>query len=78
VTCNLVLIRRIGAGLIVGGVVGGAVAAPIMGTVADARGTAFAMVVPLCFMIASWSYAIVSFTTLDTTRFYLFTCQNSA
>lgn len=47
-----------GAGLIVGGVSGGAVVPPILGTVADSRGTAVAMVVPVCFQIAAWTYAL--------------------
>lgn len=47
------------AGLIVGGVSGGAVVAPLLGATADWRNsTAFAMVVPVCFFIASWTYAL--------------------
>lgn len=47
-----------GSGFIVGGVCGGAVVPPIMGATADARSTPFAMVVPMCFFIAAWSYAL--------------------
>ncbi|KAL8787699.1 MAG: hypothetical protein Q9195_007655 [Heterodermia aff. obscurata] len=47
-----------GSGLIVAGVSGGAVVPPILGASADAKGTATAMVVPMCFMIAAWSYAL--------------------
>ncbi|KAK3317464.1 major facilitator superfamily domain-containing protein [Cercophora scortea] len=47
-----------GSGFIIGGVVGGAVAPALMGLAADARGTAFAMVVPLGFFVAAWSYPL--------------------
>ena len=54
-----------GSGFIVAGVSGGAVVPPILGATADAfdgvtngRGTVRAMVVPLCFFVAAWSYAI--------------------
>ena len=54
-----------GSGFIVGAVSGGAVVPPILGATSDAkgpdgkpRGTALAMVVPLCFFVAAWSYAI--------------------
>ncbi|KAK5130222.1 hypothetical protein LTR08_002307 [Meristemomyces frigidus] len=48
-----------GSGYIVGGVCGGAVVPPIVGAVADARNsTATAMVVPLAFFVAAWSYAV--------------------
>lgn len=47
-----------GSGFIVGAVCGGAVVPPILGTTADARGTPFAMIVPLMFFIAAWSYAL--------------------
>lgn len=50
-----------GSGFIVGGVSGGAVVPPILGATADSygkHGTGPAMVVPLCFFIAAWSYAI--------------------
>ena len=40
------------------GVCGGAVVPPILGAVADARSTAIAMAVPLCFFIAAETYAI--------------------
>ncbi|PIG89722.1 hypothetical protein AARAC_005044 [Aspergillus arachidicola] len=51
-----------GSGFIVGGVIGGACVPPLLGVVADARGTGFAMVVPLCFFVAAWTYPIcVSF-----------------
>lgn len=47
-----------GSGFIVGAVCGGAVVPPILGAVADLRGTPFAMVVPMCFLIAALSYAV--------------------
>ncbi|KAF2717698.1 MFS general substrate transporter [Polychaeton citri CBS 116435] len=47
-----------GSGFIVAGVSGGAVVPPILGAVADARSTAIAMAVPLCFFIAAETYAI--------------------
>lgn len=54
-----------GSGFIVGGVSGGAVVPPILGASADAfdkvtdkRGTVRAMIVPLCFFVVAWSYAI--------------------
>lgn len=50
-----------GSGWIVGGVCGGAVVPPILGATADAhgaQGTAFAMVVPMCFFIAAWTYSL--------------------
>lgn len=47
-----------GSGFIVGGVCGGAVVPPILGATADAKSTAFAMIVPMCFFIAAWSYAL--------------------
>jgi len=47
-----------GSGFIVGGVVGGACVPPLLGAVADARSTALAMVVPLCFFVAAWTYAL--------------------
>ena len=57
-----------GSGFIVGGVSGGAVVPPLLFVAADTRGevnlatgnapTAFAMVVPLCFFVAAWSYSI--------------------
>ncbi|KAI1759084.1 MFS general substrate transporter [Hypoxylon sp. FL1150] len=47
-----------GSGWIVAGVMGGACVPPLTGVAADARNTAFAMVVPLCFFVAASSYAI--------------------
>ncbi|KAJ7127298.1 hypothetical protein C8R43DRAFT_1028265 [Mycena crocata] len=48
-----------GSGWIVGGVVGGACVPPLTAKVADLHNsTAFAMVVPVCFFIAAWSYAL--------------------
>ena len=48
-----------GSGFIVGGVSGGACVPPLLGVASDARNsTAFAMVVPLCFFVAAWSYAL--------------------
>lgn len=47
-----------GSGFIVGGVCGGAVVPPILGATADAHGTAFAMVVPMCFFVAAWTYSL--------------------
>ncbi|GLB45275.1 putative major facilitator superfamily protein [Lyophyllum shimeji] len=49
-----------GAGLIVGGVVGGACVPPILARVADARNsTAFAMIIPVIFFIIAWTYAVM-------------------
>jgi len=48
-----------GSGWIVGAVCGGAVVPPILGVAADSRdSTQFGMVVPLCFFLAAFSYAI--------------------
>jgi FHS family L-fucose permease-like MFS transporter len=48
-----------GSGFIIAGVAGGACVPPLLGAVADLHNnTALAMVVPLCFFIAAWSYAI--------------------
>lgn len=48
-----------GSGWIVGAVCGGAVVPPILGAAADSRdSTQFGMVVPLCFFLAAFSYAI--------------------
>ncbi|KAK0610134.1 major facilitator superfamily domain-containing protein [Bombardia bombarda] len=47
-----------GSGFIVGGVFGGAVVPPLTGVAADKHGTAFAMLVPLCFFVAAWTYAL--------------------
>jgi len=47
-----------GAGVIIGGVVGGAVIPPILASVADARNsTAFAMIVPVMFFVSAETYA---------------------
>jgi FHS family L-fucose permease-like MFS transporter len=48
-----------GSGWIVGAVCGGAVVPPLLGVAADSRdSTQFGMVVPLCFFVAAFSYAI--------------------
>lgn len=57
-----------GSGFIVAGVAGGAVVPPLLFVAADSKGranvatgyspTAFAMVVPLMFFVAAWSYPI--------------------
>lgn len=47
-----------GSGWIVAGVCGGAVVPPILGATADAKSTAFAMVVPICFFLLAETYAI--------------------
>lgn len=47
-----------GSGFIVGGVFGGAVVPPLVGAVADMHGTALAMVVPLAFFVAAWTYSL--------------------
>ncbi|EON96063.1 putative glucose galactose transporter protein [Phaeoacremonium minimum UCRPA7] len=47
-----------GSGFIVGGVLGGACVPPLTGVAADAHGTGLAMVVPLCFFVAAWTYAL--------------------
>ncbi|KAL2150428.1 hypothetical protein VTH82DRAFT_6991 [Thermothelomyces myriococcoides] len=47
-----------GSGWIVAGVLGGACVPPLMGAAADARGTGFSMIVPLCFFVAAWTYAL--------------------
>ena len=62
-----------GSGFIVGAVCGGAVVPPILGATADSRSksknsgvaaetcrdcTAFAMVVPMMFFVAAWTYAL--------------------
>lgn len=47
-----------GSGYIVGGVVGGACVPPLTGVAADRHGNGIAMVVPLCFFIAAWTYAL--------------------
>lgn len=47
-----------GSGIIVGGVCGGAVVPPILGATADTYSTATAMLVPMCFFVAAWTYAL--------------------
>jgi len=47
-----------GSGFIVAGVSGGAVVPPILGATADARNTMLAMVVPVCFFLVAWTYAL--------------------
>lgn len=46
-----------GSGFIVAGVVGGACVPPLTGKVIDMHGSGIAMVVPLAFFVAAWSYA---------------------
>ncbi|KAK4120569.1 MFS general substrate transporter [Parathielavia appendiculata] len=47
-----------GSGWIIAGVFGGACVPPLMGAAADLHGTGLAMVVPLCFFVAAWTYAL--------------------
>lgn len=47
-----------GSGFIVGGVLGGACVPPLTGVTADIHGTGMAMVVPMCFFVVAWSYAL--------------------
>ncbi|KAK2606824.1 hypothetical protein N8I77_005549 [Diaporthe amygdali] len=47
-----------GSGFIVAGVFGGAVVPPLTGAVADMHNTSIAMVVPMAFFIAAWTYAL--------------------
>lgn len=47
-----------GSGFIVAGVFGGAIVPPLTGAVADLHNTSIAMVVPLAFFVAAWSYAL--------------------
>lgn len=47
-----------GSGYIVGGVVGGAVVPPLTGLAGDRHGDGFAMLVPMIFFIAAWTYAV--------------------
>ncbi|KAK0648631.1 major facilitator superfamily domain-containing protein [Cercophora newfieldiana] len=47
-----------GSGYIVAGVFGGACVPPLMGAVADRHSSALSMVVPLCFFVGAWSYAV--------------------
>ncbi|KAF5618755.1 major facilitator superfamily transporter [Fusarium sp. NRRL 52700] len=45
-----------GSGFIVGAVIGGACVPPLTGVAADRHGTGLAMVVPLAFFVAAWSF----------------------
>ncbi|OAQ57782.1 l-fucose permease [Pochonia chlamydosporia 170] len=47
-----------GSGYIIAGVFGGAAVPPLMGRVADMHSTGLSMVVPLCFFIGAWTYAL--------------------
>ncbi|PHH71652.1 hypothetical protein CDD82_6392 [Ophiocordyceps australis] len=47
-----------GSGLIIGGVIGGACAPPLTGVAGDHLGDGRAMVVPMVFFVAAWSYAL--------------------
>jgi FHS family L-fucose permease-like MFS transporter len=47
-----------GSGWIVGGVIGGACVPPLTGAAADMHGTGLAMVVPMCFFLAAWTYPL--------------------
>lgn len=47
-----------GSGYIIAGVFGGAAVPPLMGRVADMHSTELSLVVPLCFFIGAWSYAL--------------------
>ncbi|KAF4943123.1 hypothetical protein FSARC_15036, partial [Fusarium sarcochroum] len=47
-----------GSGFIVAGVVGGACVPPLTGAVADMHDVGIAMVVPMMFFIAAWSYPL--------------------
>ncbi|KAK7413625.1 hypothetical protein QQX98_007488 [Neonectria punicea] len=47
-----------GSGFIVAGVVGGACVPPLTGVASDKMGTGKAMVVPLVFFVAAWTYPI--------------------
>ncbi|KAI1087839.1 MFS general substrate transporter [Rostrohypoxylon terebratum] len=47
-----------GSGWLVAGVMGGAAVPPLTGVAADAKQTAFAMVVPLCFFVMALTYAV--------------------
>jgi hypothetical protein len=53
-------IRRVGRHTkrSLGVIVGGAVVPPILGSVADLRGTALAMLVLVCWFAVTWSYAL--------------------
>ncbi|PNP86579.1 hypothetical protein FNYG_00281 [Fusarium nygamai] len=45
-----------GSGFIIGGVIGGACVPPLTGVAADRHGTGMAMVVPLAFFVAAWTF----------------------
>ncbi|KAF9773212.1 hypothetical protein IL306_009017 [Fusarium sp. DS 682] len=45
-----------GSGFIIGGVIGGACVPPLTGVAADRHGTGKAMVVPLAFFVAAWTF----------------------
>ncbi|KAJ3472327.1 hypothetical protein NLG97_g11084 [Lecanicillium saksenae] len=47
-----------GSGYIVAGVVGGACVPPLTGKAIDIHGAGIAMVVPMAFFVAAWSYAL--------------------
>ncbi|KMQ81644.1 mfs fhs l-fucose permease, partial [Lasius niger] len=47
-----------GSGYIIGGVVGGACVPPLTGVAGDRHGDGMAMVVPLAFFAAAWTYAL--------------------
>ncbi|PHH70094.1 hypothetical protein CDD80_6233 [Ophiocordyceps camponoti-rufipedis] len=47
-----------GSGFIIGGVVGGACVPPLTGFVGKRHGDGMAMMVPLLFLVGSWSYAL--------------------
>ncbi|RCI16973.1 hypothetical protein L249_3210 [Ophiocordyceps polyrhachis-furcata BCC 54312] len=47
-----------GSGFIVGGVVGGACIPPLTGFVGDRYGDGMSMMVPMLFLVGSWSYAL--------------------
>ena len=47
-----------GSGYIVGGVAGGACVPPIAFAVAESKGNGIALVVPMMFLVAAWTYAL--------------------
>ncbi|ODA78065.1 hypothetical protein RJ55_06668 [Drechmeria coniospora] len=47
-----------GSGYLVAGIVGGACVPPLTGVAGDASGDGIAMVVPMMFFVAAWSYAL--------------------
>ncbi|KAF4339208.1 major facilitator superfamily transporter FHS family L-fucose permease [Fusarium beomiforme] len=47
-----------GSGFIIGGVIGGACVPPLTGVAADRHGTGKAMVVPLAFFVAAWTFPL--------------------